>query len=64
MITKTTNNFFSYKTKILIDRIVDKLKCEKTKSLEIKNTKKILGKTSRTNIKMKIKNNPKDFLFL
>ena len=43
----TINQFFSHKTNILIDRIVDKLKCEKTKSLEIKNTKKILGKTSR-----------------
>ena len=31
VITKTTNNFFSYKTKILIDMIVDKLKCEKIK---------------------------------
>ena len=40
----TTNNFFSHKTMILIDRIEDKLKCEKTKGMENKYSKKILGK--------------------
>ena len=47
VLTKTTNNLFSYETKILIDRIEDKLKCEKSRYLEIKTQRKILGKLIR-----------------
>ena len=47
VITKNTNQFLFPQNKDPIDRIEVKLKCEKPKSLEIKNTKKILGKTSR-----------------
>ena len=47
-----TNNFFSHKTKILIGRIVDKLKCEKKQRVWKSKTQRItLGKTSRMDIK-------------
>ena len=50
VVSITTNNLFP-QIKDPIDRIVGKLKCEKTKSLKIKNSKKSIGKTARIRLK-------------
>ena len=63
MITKTTNNFFSHKTKILIDRIRDKLKCEKIKVFGNQITKKNTWENNLDLIEMKNKTNIPNLYF-